>query len=242
MSPRDYLTIGEVVRKLQTAGYDLSVSKLRFLEDEGLVTPERTEGGYRKYSAEDGKRIELVLKLQSEKFLPLFEIKKRLERMDAGHRVAEIDEVLADARQADDALADDALDYADDCEHMALVELARTEHIPEAFVFDLKKYGVVEVTADRNGNYVDAADLSCIRAAWALRAVGVEPRHLRMYATFADKESLTYEQFLRPTYRHKTPESKKQLADCLRDINRNTDVLKRHLLRKTLSARLNDLL
>ena len=82
MGFRDYLTIGEVVQKLQVHYDKLSVSKLRFLEDEGLITPERTAGGYRKYSRDDMARIELILRLQHEKFLPHAYTKKILEEYD----------------------------------------------------------------------------------------------------------------------------------------------------------------
>jgi DNA-binding transcriptional MerR regulator len=68
---RDYMTIGELVEGLQPAHPDLTISKIRFLEDEGLVTPERTAGGYRKFSSHDAARVDLVLRLHKEHFLPL---------------------------------------------------------------------------------------------------------------------------------------------------------------------------
>jgi hypothetical protein len=89
---------------------------------------------------------------------------------------------------------------------------------------------------------VNAADAGVVKAAWELRALGVEPRHLRMYATFADKEALTFEQFLRPTYRHKTPTSKEKLREILLCVDTQTEVLKRRLLQKSLNEKMGDLL
>jgi len=94
MSFRDYLTIGEVVQKLQMQYEDLSVSKLRYLEDEELIIPERTAGGYRKYSKDDLKSIELILRLQREKFLPLAVIKQKLDEYDRGLVAPELADIL----------------------------------------------------------------------------------------------------------------------------------------------------
>jgi len=94
MNFRDYLTIGEVVQKLQMQYEDLSVSKLRYLEDEELIIPERTAGGYRKYSKDDLKSIELILRLQREKFLPLAVIKQKLDEYDRGLVAPELADIL----------------------------------------------------------------------------------------------------------------------------------------------------
>jgi DNA-binding transcriptional MerR regulator len=235
MSRHAYLTIGEVVLKLSASYPDLSVSKLRFLEDGGLISPERSEGGYRKFSRDDIERLEIILKLQRDKFLPLAVIKTKLDELDSGQVPEELQTVIEPKKQA---APEESVRAG---EKQLLAEWSRVTKIPESFVIELKKYGVVEVGSDRNGNYVETADLPSIKAAWALRAVGFEPRHLRMYATFADKEALTFEQFLRPTYRHKTPESREKLRECLRDIDIQTDVLKRRLLKKALNEKLQDL-
>ena len=84
MSARDYLTIGEVVQRLRGAYPDLSISKVRFLEEEGLVMPERTAGGYRKFSQADVGRVEMILRLQKDHFLPLAIIRDKLAEFDRG--------------------------------------------------------------------------------------------------------------------------------------------------------------
>ena len=261
MGFRDSLTIDEAVQKLQSNYQDLSVSKLRFLEDEGLIAPERTEGGYRKYSREDVGRIELILRLQREKFLPLAVIKVKLDEYDQGLTAPEVAETL-ELFAREDTKKNDAGKtrttaapvstpapnkelYAielEPAERVALVDLVREEQIPEQFILELRKYGIIEVANVAGAPRISRSDVACVRAAWSLRGYGIEPRHVRMYATFADKEALTFEQFLRPTYRHKTPRSKETLAEVLSDISEQTEILKRRLLQRALVDKLGDLL
>ena len=87
MADSGFLTIGKVVKKLQTLYPDLSVSKVRYLQDEGLLTPTRTAGGYRLYSQKDVKRLETILYLQKSRFMPLSVIKEELDREDNRSRV-----------------------------------------------------------------------------------------------------------------------------------------------------------
>jgi len=274
MSFSDYFTIGEVVQKLQVNYDDLSVSKLRFLEDEGLITPERTEGGYRKYSGDDLGRIELILRLQREKFMPLAIIKLKLEEYERGLVSSELADLLQENREKDAAAANNeagaspsagdpatlgtaasnAHDYYSDEQRYALpvneapvvsvADMMRDEKIPESFFSELKRYGIIEPAGAGSSvqTRLTAADAACVRAAWALRSVGIEPRHLRMYTTFAGKEAVNYENLLRPTYRHKTPHSRELLADASADIVRQTEVLKRLLLQRKLRENLEDLL
>ena len=84
MADAGYLTIGKVVKKLQQQYPDLSISKVRYLQDEGLLNPSRTPSGYRLYSQRDVRRLETILHLQKTRFLPLSVIKEELERQDSG--------------------------------------------------------------------------------------------------------------------------------------------------------------
>ncbi|MDR1412461.1 MAG: MerR family transcriptional regulator, partial [Actinomycetes bacterium] len=136
MSFRDYLTIGEVVQKLNAGRGDLSVSKLRYLEDEGLITPERTEGGYRKFSRADVERVELILRLQRERFLPLAVIKTKLDAFDRGLPVPEIEEIeTGDVSAGQDKAVD-----AEASGLLATSDLTREYKIPESFMAELKRY------------------------------------------------------------------------------------------------------
>ncbi|MCL2526371.1 MAG: MerR family transcriptional regulator [Coriobacteriia bacterium] len=279
MNYYDYYTIGEVVQKLQRDFDDLSVSKLRHLEDEGLVTPQRSAGGYRMYSRDDFKRIELILRLQRDKGIRLAFIKAMLEEYDRGLIPSDIAEILQsdtvtkeeNTRKTTDHSAgyavgqkasvpgavgpdgdpDSVLDpqrydiAQDETPIVAVSDMMRDEKIPENFFVELKRYGILSPAAGSGSlthTRLSAADAACVRAAWALRSMGIEPRHLRMYATFADKEADMYELLLRPTFRHKTPRSKEMLAAAAADIARQSELLRRCLLQRELRNKLEDLL
>jgi len=233
-----YLTIGEVVLRLKREFADLSVSKLRYFEDEGLIEPSRTESGYRQFSVADVERITLILRLQGQYFLPLAVISKKLKEHELGGRVPEIDALLGNNKrgQTTEEAAPSMTALVD------MAEAARLTRAPESFIRELQDFGIINLQQLSTGRGVTGEDLKCIRAAWGLRSIGVEPRHLRMYVTFADRESLIYEQFLRPTYRHKTPESRTQLKEHLDEIDEYTQILKKQLLHSVLHDKLNDLL
>jgi len=232
-----YLTIGEVVQRLKREFTDLSVSKLRYFEDEGLIEPSRTESGYRQFSPTDVERIELILRLQGQYFLPLAIISQKLREHELGAPVPEIDNLLGNKHTTVVETPDPGTNTP-----LNLAEAARMAKVPESFIRDLQDFGIIMQQQVPSGRGVRGSDLECIRAAWGLRGIGVEPRHLRMYVTFADREALVYEQFLRPTYRHKTPESRAQLKERLDEIDEHTRVLKAQLLHRALHTNLSDLL
>ncbi|MCL2324073.1 MAG: MerR family transcriptional regulator [Actinomycetia bacterium] len=231
-----YLTIGEVVQRLKREFGDLSVSKLRYLEDEGLIEPGRTESGYRQFTTSDVERITLILRLQERYFLPLSIIKKKLNEHESGSPVPEIESLLGIAHETTEESPAAGQDAALDLE-----AVSSATHAPVSFIRELQEFNIIGTEQLPTGRGVSCADLECIRAAWGLRNVGVEPRHLRMYVTFADREALVYEQFLRPTYRHKTPESRKQLRERLAEIDEHTAVLKEQLFHRALHDSLDDL-
>lgn len=234
MSNKDYLTIGEVVARLRSAHPDLSVSKLRFLEDEGLISPERTPSGYRKFSKSDVSRLEMVLKMQKEYFYPLAIIKEKLAEVDQG--------VVPKELQPKDGENAGVQPQTHSQGAVLLKESLATIGVPESFITELDSFGLATVFAAPGGSYIENGDVSAVKAAWELRKYGIEPRNLRMYATFSDKESALYEQILMPTFRHKTPESRRKLNEALVDIASLSDRLKGRLLRKSLNNKLKDLL
>lgn len=190
MADAGYLTIGKVVRKLQPQYPDLSVSKVRFLEDEGLLNPQRTSGGYRLYSQRDVDRLETILHLQKTRFLPLAVIKDELERMEAGKSS------VAEGRQA-------APSVLDEFPAEVTERLHQIERIPElinvsvSFVRQLADVGVISLKRSPHGrDLVDGRDFSLIRACDELRKFGFLPKNLGMYVRAADRESTMFEQAL----------------------------------------------
>jgi len=234
MSSRDYLTIGEVVQRLAPSYPDLSISKVRFLEEEGLITPERTAGGYRKFAHNDVGRIEMILRLQRDHFLPLAVIREKLADVDRGRIPPEL--------QRGPASVSEPLPLAGADEGpLPLDDVPSALAIPVSFVRELAEFGIVEIADGDAGESIDRADVASLHAAWDLRRFGVEPRHLRMYDTFAEREAALFTQILMPAFRHKTAESRQKLGETLSELGSLTDELKGRLLRRALAKAFEDL-
>lgn len=230
---RDYLTIGEVVDKLKPAHHDLTISKLRFLEEEGLIAPERTAGGYRKFRHQDVARVELVLRLQKEHFLPLAVIREKLKEIDKGRMPAEL-RVSSGPAQAV------ALPF-DSTEAVPLEQAPTALGLPVSFIRELADFGIVTPVHGDSGEELAAPDVAVAHTCWDLRRYGVEPRHLRMYETFAEREATLFQQILMPAFRHRTPESRQKLVEALGELGELTGELKRALLRRALSRTFEDI-
>lgn len=197
MADAGYLTIGKVVKRLQPQYPDLSISKVRYLEDEGLLTPSRTPGGYRLYSAREIQRLETILYLQKTRFLPLSVIK---DELDGKPTQAEIDP-YAEETSATTPIhdVDPTLVVGTEAEH----QLHPIERMPEvlgvsiSFVRQLDECGIITlVRSPHNRDLVDGRDLRLIRACEALRRYGIEPKNLRQYVAAANRESIMFEQAL----------------------------------------------
>ena len=194
MPDAGYLTIGKVVKKLQQQYPDLSISKVRYLQDEGLLNPSRTPSGYRLYSQRDVRRLETILYLQKNRFLPLSVIKEELERSDAG-------QPSVASEVGPDRLADTITLPVDDEETVG--KLHPLDRVPEltgvsaSFVRQLSEAGVIKLTRSPHGrDLVDGHDLGLIRICDELRHFGIGPKNLRQYVIAANRESSMFEQAL----------------------------------------------
>jgi DNA-binding transcriptional MerR regulator len=233
MSARDYLTIGEVVRRLEGSYPNLSISKIRFLEEEGLVTPERTAGGYRKFSPSDVQRVDMILKLQRDHFLPLAVIREKLVDFDRGRVPAEFARGLGTVAEP--------LVVSEDDTPVPVDEVQSALGIPVSFVRELMEFGLVVPSVEDGREVLPRADVLIVHAAWDLRRFGIEPRHLRMYETFAERESAFFQQILMPAFRHKTADTKTKLGETLGELGDMTDELKNRLLQRALGRVFEDL-
>lgn len=230
MADAGYLTIGKVVKRLQAQYPDLSVSKVRYLEDEGLLTPSRTPGGYRLYSSRDVKRLETILYLQKNRFLPLSVIK---EELDGGG--------VPGTTGTDPATYPEAV--CDDEETRE--KLHPLEKVPEllgvsiSFVRDLANNGIVSLRRSPQGReLVDGHDFRLIRCAEALRRFGIEPRNLRQYVNAANRETAMFEQALSvlgPRQGEFTDEQRAQYSQAFEQILHLTDSLRDDLIRRTFA-------
>lgn len=228
------MTIGELVENLTPAHPDLTISKVRFLEDEGLVTPERTAGGYRKFSTADVARVDLILRLQKEHFLPLAVIREKLKDFDKG-------KVPEDLRPMVTRPESVAVPF-EGAESLPLEDVPSALGFPASFVRELAEFGLVRLVKGDRGEELPRADVPIAHTCWDMRAYGVDPRHLRMYATSAEREAALFQQILMPAYRHHTPETRQKLVDSVTELMRLTDELKRGLARRAVAETFEDVM
>ena len=193
------MTIGAVLSALAPDFPDVSVSKIRFLEAEGLLAPERTGSGYRTFSPDDLERLRYILTAQRDRFWPLKVIRESLDKLDRG--LEPEPEVLAPARpQVPAGATDPHLPTASELGRRGGLRLTDGE-LREAAGLDqptfdaLSTFGLLR--PDSGGHYGDGA-LAVARAAGALAAYGIEPRHLRPFRTAADREIGLVQQVVSP--------------------------------------------
>lgn len=229
---RDYLTIGELVDSLLPAHPDLSISKVRFLEDEGLITPERTGGGYRKFSTSDVARVDLILRLQREHFLPLAVIREKMADLDKG----KVPEDLRSMVTRPEAVA---LPFDSD-EAVPLDQIPAALGFPTSFVRELAEFGLIRIKKGENGEELPRGDVQIAHTCWDMRRYGVDPRHLRQYVTAAEREAALFQQILMPIYRHRSPDTRQKLVESLTDLMRLTDELRRDLAKRAVGDAFED--
>lgn len=180
-------TIGKVVKMLSASFPDLTVSKVRYLESEGLVSPTRTKSGYRTYSDRDVKRLETVLRLQGSCFYPLAVIREKLNALDAGENIEELEAPVADTAAEEALLA---------TSHV-LEDVPSLINVPVAFVRTLNDAGLLQITRSPNGRQmVNGRDIPLIRAAHELKRYGIDPRFLKPYLQRANREVPLFKQVL----------------------------------------------
>jgi DNA-binding transcriptional MerR regulator len=214
-SARAYMSIGEVLAQLRPEFPDTTISKLRFLESEGLVEPERTPAGYRKYSREDVARLRYVLEAQRDQYLPLRVIREHLEAMDRGGPPS-------DGDQTPRALvAAESLPEAGDFSRPEIdVRLSRSELLERTGMTDaqlrqIETYGLV---AARGAGWYDGDGLAVAETVARMAEFGLEPRHLRGYRTAADREVGLFEQVVAPVVRQRGPEAKARAEETVREL------------------------
>ena len=193
------LTIGAVLATRAPDFPDISISKIRFLEAEGLLTPERTKSRYRRFSPEDVERLRYILTAQRDRFWPLKVIREALDKLERGLEPSP--DAAADSRPQVPAGVDDpelptALDLSRRGSlRLTDVELCEAAGLDRPTFEALSTYGLLR--PDSDGHYRDAA-LAVARAAGALSAYGIEPRHLRPFRTAADREIGLVQQVVSP--------------------------------------------
>ncbi len=251
-------TIGEVLNQLKEDFEDITISKIRFLESEGLIYPDRTESGYRIFSDDDVDRLRFILTAQRDHYLPLKVIREQLDRLDAGEApgqgpgptppptlvpsVGDDEEELTPtqvamqmAKAVETASSGEAalLEAPTTPVELSLREYCEATGLESGQVRALREYAIVGDPDDETAPF-DADDLLTGRAARELLALGLEPRHLRMYRQFVDREVALFEQLATPLLRQRNPEARRQAGRQLEKLAGLTSRMKRSLLSREL--------
>ena len=218
-------SIGEVINLLRLEFPDVTVSKVRFLEGQGLIEPRRSAAGYRMFSDEDVRRIEYILREQRDHYLPLRVIKSKLTAWERGEEAPTRPESgpPPEAYFATTGLSMDA------------DELARSSGLNHKQIDELVELGVLEpLTLPRGDTVYRDDDLMVARSASRLLNQGLEIRHLRALRLAADRETDLLNQLVSPLLRHRNPDNRHRAAEILADCGQASSQLQEAIVRSRL--------
>ena len=190
-------TIGAVCERLRAEFPDISISKIRYLEDQGLLTPRRTRGGYRLFSNEDVERLETILRLQRDEFLPLRVIRQELSAPSTER---------TRKRAAGLRGPEEEIDLGDLCERAGIT--------PD-FARQLEEYGLLTPRVEGGERLYRESEADIAGAGAKLARFGIDARHLRAFRTAAGRQSALLEQLVAPALRSRNPERRKAGLDDL---------------------------
>ncbi len=200
------LTIGAVCQLLQQDFPSISISKIRYLEDQRLITPQRTPGGYRLYSPLEVERLRTILRLQRDEFLPLRVIRQELESSTSGaFSVANQAKQLKRAQISEPAPT----------RRYSHEEILRSTGAEAALLRALEDFGLLSGKAAQG---YDETDREVVQTALELAAYGVEARHLRLFRVAAEREAGLLQQLVTTGLRSKNPERRREALDALETL------------------------
>jgi DNA-binding transcriptional MerR regulator len=231
--PQKSMTIGAVCKSLAQEFPDISISKIRYLEDQKLLNPRRTPGGYRLYSPSDVVRLRTILRLQRDEFLPLRVIRQELAsgRADEGDTRVTSGASTAGAgkrkRRASVSVQDAGAMYP-------LEDVLEETRATSELVKELEDYGVIKGDIRAGTHYYDETEREIIRAVTELARYGVGGRNLRVFRSSADREAALLQQILAPALRSRNPERRKEALEALENLAAVASHLKHLLLIRDL--------
>jgi DNA-binding transcriptional MerR regulator len=218
-APRGFMSIGEVLSQLRADFPDVTISKIRFLEAEGLIEPERTASGYRKFSRDDVSRLRYVLSAQRDHYLPLRVIKSHLEAIDRGLEPPDTPGggpqvpralVVAEGLPGPDAFAREPSEL-----RLSRDELLDAAGLDSGQLGQIEQFGLL---APRPGGYYDGDALVIAKTVAEMSRFGLEPRHLRSFRAAADREVGLVEQVVSPLVRQRNPEARGRAEEVAREL------------------------
>jgi DNA-binding transcriptional MerR regulator len=203
------MSIGAVLALLRSEFPDVSISKIRFLEDQGLVEPQRTPAGYRKFDHDDVERLRYVLGVQRDHYLPLRVIRDHLDALDRG-----VEDPVIPRGPGSPRLVEPPREPGG--RRFSRAELLSEAGIDDSVLSDLESHGLV---AGRSGGTYDTDAVRVARTAGELATFGIEPRHLRAFRSAADREAGLVEQVVSPLRRQRGPEAAAHAEEVTREIS-----------------------
>jgi DNA-binding transcriptional MerR regulator len=227
--PRKALTIGAVCKILQSEFDDISISKIRYLEDQKLLTPRRTPGGYRLYSQADVERLRTILRLQRDEFLPLRVIRQELAaggEIDLGGG--------GDGERRSNGAVRRAILVNTSSAYLTLEQVLEETGAREELLAELENYGIVQPEKRDGKTVYDETDREVIKAANELSRFGVGARNMRVFRTSADRESNLLEAVLGSSLRSRNPDRRKEALESLESLAATVSHLKHLLLVRDL--------
>jgi DNA-binding transcriptional MerR regulator len=206
------LTIGAVCKQLDREFPDISISKIRYLEDQKLLSPRRTQGGYRLYTPADVGRLRTILRLQRDEFLPLRVIRQELAagRADSDTPTGAAPDPRTLRRSSVAVKGSGAV--------FSLAEVLDETGADAKLVRELEDFGVIKGERRDGDTWYDDTEREVVRAARELARFGVGGRNLRVFRTSADRESALLEQILAPSLRSRNPERRKEAVEALENL------------------------
>jgi DNA-binding transcriptional MerR regulator len=222
-------TIGTVCKALSQEFPDISISKIRYLEDQKLLTPRRTQGGYRLYTQSDIQRLRTILRLQRDEFLPLRVIRQEL----AGGRAER--EVAPPGPSADGrSLRRASVTPGGPGAMYSLEDVVEETGADASLVRELVDFGVIKGEQRGGVRYFDETEREIVRAVSELARYGVGGRNLRVFRSSADREAQLLQSILAPALRSRNPERRKEAIEALENLASVTTHLKHLLLIRDL--------
>jgi DNA-binding transcriptional MerR regulator len=221
-------TIGAVCKALSAEFPDISISKIRYLEDQRLLTPRRTPGGYRLYSQNDIARLRTILRLQRDEFLPLRVIRQELA--SGAPDTAEVSTTVGEARRRWRA----NVSVTETSSYYTLEDVLEETKADAKLVAELEDYGVIKGELRGGRRYYDDTEREIIRAVTELARYGVGGRNLRVFRSSADREANLLEQILAPALRSRNPQRRKEAVEALENLAAVATHLKHLLLVRDL--------
>jgi DNA-binding transcriptional MerR regulator len=249
VTTRPFMSIGDVLKSLREEFPEVTVSKIRFLEAEGLIEPERTASGYRKFYQQDLARLRYILRLQRDNFMPLKIIRRKLEQFEAdGVEAAPAPTGVTEAPSGTGGAAEPAVPLAfsaeDDLDtpvgglHLSFDELVAASGVSADHLKELQEYELIDPHPLEGSVFYDEDDLMIAKIARDFAKYGIEPRHMRMYHHFAEREAGLFEQAVSPPHRGGSNDSRRRAVQSLSELAKLSKRLKALLLRASLRQHL----